>query len=412
MVKFWGAEGITAHREISLGGDPHLQRSGKKQRPEAIDRKEEMGGEEFSELIWSIYDTALDPGAWPVMLNRLADVLSAQCSFIGSHNSSTNAAAMTAPRIDPHYLSSFTEYWVGRDFIWKGGAKLPVGTVMVREMIISRSEFCRTDLYNEWCKPPRLEAAIATNLVVEGSISTVIAAYRPYAKGDFDATETSFFAALIPHLQRAVQLQLRLAGHDGLPESSAEILNRLRQGVLLVDGEARVIFANRAAESILRAGRGLFLGRDGLQAEIRAETPRLRRIIADCVAPCHRAGGRLRLSREDSIPLTVLAVPHRARFTWMDVARPRAILFVTDPEATVDLRRQWLGEDFELTPAEAAVTAEVLEADGLQAAAVRLGISLATARTHLAHVFDKTGTRRQAQLVRLLLQRQPGVCEG
>jgi DNA-binding CsgD family transcriptional regulator len=32
---------------------------------------------------------------------------------------------------------------------------------------------------------------------------------------------------------------------------------------------------------------------------------------------------------------------------------------------------------------------------------------LATVRTHLAHVFDKTGTRRQAELVRLILQSRP-----
>jgi DNA-binding CsgD family transcriptional regulator len=75
------------------------------------------------------------------------------------------------------------------------------------------------------------------------------------------------------------------------------------------------------------------------------------------------------------------------------------------------VRRQWLREDFGLTRAEAAVAIDVLKADGLQAAAGRLGISLATARTHLAHVFDKTGTRRQAELVRLLLQSQPPVRE-
>jgi len=204
-------------------------------------------------------------------------------------------------------------------------SRMTVGAIMVREMIVSRSEFCRTDLYNEWCKPQRMEAAIATNLLVEGPISTVIAAYRPYSGGDFDATETKLFAALIPHLQRAVQLQLRLAGLDGLPESSAEILNRLGQGVLLVDGSARVIFANRVAERILRAGRGLFLGRDGLRAEIPTETLRLRRIIADCVAPHRRAGGRLRLSREDGIPLTILAVrTGPASRGWMSPVRGRS----------------------------------------------------------------------------------------
>src|SRR5947209_1051100 len=80
------------------------------------------------------------------------------------------------------------------------------------------------------------------------------------------SAKTDYTRALIPHLQRAVQLQLRLAGVDGPPTGSAEILNRLLQGVLLVDAGARVIFANRAAERMLRAGGGLFLGRDGLRA--------------------------------------------------------------------------------------------------------------------------------------------------
>jgi DNA-binding CsgD family transcriptional regulator len=248
----------------------------------------------------------------------------------------------------------------------------------------------------------------------EEALSTVVVAYRPYAKGDFNTTERKLFAALIPHLQRAAQLQLRLAGLDGLPESSAEILNRLSQGVLLVDAEARVIFANRAAESILRAGRGLFLGRDGLRAEIPSETRRLRRIIADCAAPRRElggAGGRLRLSREHGVPLIIVITPHRGRFGWVDVVRPRAILFITDPEATPGVHRQWLREEFGLTPAETAVAVEVLATDGLQAAAGRLGISLETARTHLAHVFGKTGTRRQAELVRLLLRSASAVRE-
>ena len=369
-----------------------------------------MGDEELSELIGSIYEAALDPAVWPVSLNRVADALSAQCSVIGTHNSSTNATAMTAPRTDPEYLRSFTEYWARYAFIWKGGGKLPVGTAMVRELIISRDEFCRTDYYNEWCKPQGVEAAIATNLLVEGPLSTVIAAYRPYANGDFDATETKLFAELIPHLQRAVLLQLHLSGLDGPPEGSAAILNRLLQGVVMVDAEARVIFANRAAEAILRAGRGLFLRRDGLGAEIPGETRRLRRIIAECVAQhpgLAGAGGHLRLSREHRLPLTVLVAPHRSRFGWIDVVRPRAMLFITDPEANAAVRQQALREDFGLTPAEAAVAVEILGADGLQAAARRLGISLATAHTHLAHVFDKTGTRRQAELARLILQSRP-----
>ena len=109
--------------------------------------------------------------------------------------------------------------------------------------------------------------------------------------------------------------------------------------------------------------------------------------------------------------MTVLVAPYHVGLSWIDVVRPRAILFITDPETTADVRRQRLGEDFGLTPAEAAVAAEVVKADGLQAVSGRLGISLETVRTHLAHVFDKTCTRRQAELIRLLLLSQPAVSE-
>ncbi|MBZ9905308.1 LuxR C-terminal-related transcriptional regulator [Mesorhizobium sp. BR115XR7A] len=55
-----------------------------------------------------------------------------------------------------------------------------------------------------------------------------------------------------------------------------------------------------------------------------------------------------------------------------------------------------------LTPAEAAVATAITRGEGLQAVADELGISLTRARTHLQHVFEKTETRRQAELVRLI----------
>ncbi|MBV9078260.1 MAG: helix-turn-helix transcriptional regulator, partial [Methylobacteriaceae bacterium] len=58
---------------------------------------------------------------------------------------------------------------------------------------------------------------------------------------------------------------------------------------------------------------------------------------------------------------------------------------------------------FSLTGAEAAVALDLLSGEGLKASARRLGISLETARTHLRHIFAKTGARRQAELVRLIL---------
>jgi DNA-binding CsgD family transcriptional regulator len=370
---------------------------------------------DLSEFVGLMYDTALDPDAWPTMLNRLADLLAATAgAHFGSYNSKTYVTTNLAPGLDPEYIRIFPEHWAVRDIFWQRGANHPLGAVYMPETFMSREEHCRTNIFKEWYKPNGVEAMMRTNLLIEGPVSTVVTVGRRYSEGDFNTTEIRLFAALIPHLQRAVQLQLRLAGVDGPPTSSAEILNRLLQGVLLVDAGARVMFANRAAERMLRAGGGLLLGCDGLRAEIPAETRLLRQTIANCAEPRDElggAGGRLRLSREHRAPLTVLVTPHRARLTWIDIVRPRAILFITDPEEAAVVRRESLRQDFRLTPAEAGFTREILKADGLQAAANRLGISLTTARTHLAHVFDKTGTRRQAEFVRLILQSQPSIRE-
>jgi DNA-binding CsgD family transcriptional regulator len=63
-----------------------------------------------------------------------------------------------------------------------------------------------------------------------------------------------------------------------------------------------------------------------------------------------------------------------------------------------------LRSKLKLTPSEIRLTFEILKGDGLQAAADRLNITLSTARTHLAHIFEKTNTCRQAELVRCVLE--------
>ena len=363
----------------------------------------------LSELIGSIYDTVVDPSACPTMLNGLADLLGATGGAqVGAYNAKTHSATMLAPRVDPKELPSFSQYWAN---IWRQCDKHPIGDIIVPQMLISHQDRRGTEIFSGSAKqgPERMMGA---TLLTEDSVSTVVSVSRPYSEGEFDPAQTQLFAALIPHLQRAVQLRIRLAALNGPPTSSAEMLNRLPHAVLLVDAGARVIFANQAAARMLGAGNGLSLDRDGLKAETTEDTRRLRRTIADCAEPANElggAGGRLRLSRRDRGPLTMLVIPHRTQVTWIDILRPTAILFITEAEQAAVLRSERFTQDFGLTRAEAVFAVEISKGDGLQAAASRLGVSLTTVRTHLAHVFDKTGTRRQAELVRLILQGQPAI---
>lgn len=83
---------------------------------------------------------------------------------------------------------------------------------------------------------------------------------------------------------------------------------------------------------------------------------------------------------------------------------PVAIVTMTDPEIGRRRLAQNLHERFGLTTAEAGLAAEIVKGDGREAAARRRGISVATARSQLSSIFEKTGTHRQAELVHLLLE--------
>jgi len=94
-----------------------------------------------------------------------------------------------------------------------------------------------------------------------------------------------------------------------------------------------------------------------------------------------------------------------AASSWTFSQRAIAIVLVSDPEREIQARVEDLRQRFGFTPAEAVFALEIIKGDGRQATADRLGITVGTARSHLSRIFDKTGVRHQAELVRLLLQK-------
>ena len=61
-----------------------------------------------------------------------------------------------------------------------------------------------------------------------------------------------------------------------------------------------------------------------------------------------------------------------------------------------------ISKTYQLTPAEGRVLLAVAAIGGIPEVASALGISEATAKTHLQHVFEKTRTNRLADLVKLV----------
>lgn len=192
-----------------------------------------------------------------------------------------------------------------------------------------------------------------------------------------------------------------MGGTEGNSELVAA-LHRLAYPVLLVDPDARVLFANRAADAMLAGRDGLRVERAQLSSRRVADNIALHRLIA---ATVQGGGGSLVISRESRPSSIVLVLPVRAEpnSVWRQLPRA-AIVFVKDLETPVKLALTCFAEHFGLTPAQVTLAHEIATGDGVGAAAQRLGISYATARTQLLQIFGKTETRRQGQLIRLMME--------
>src|SRR5262249_15128268 len=101
-------------------------------------------------------------------------------------------------------------------------------------------------------------------------------------------------------------------------------------------------------------------------------------------------------------PLVARVIPLTAHRTAaiFDIDRPVAAVFVVDPSAELDSKIRRFATRFGLTPGETRTLKEIVGGSGLPAAAARLKITPATARTHTYRIFEKTGTSRQAELIR------------
>jgi DNA-binding CsgD family transcriptional regulator len=81
----------------------------------------------------------------------------------------------------------------------------------------------------------------------------------------------------------------------------------------------------------------------------------------------------------------------------------KALVMIVDPEHEHEPPKALIRRIFGLTNAEAEVAVRVMRGDGLKPISADLAVSRATVNTHLQHIFDKTDTHRQAEVVRLLL---------
>jgi DNA-binding CsgD family transcriptional regulator len=181
----------------------------------------------------------------------------------------------------------------------------------------------------------------------------------------------------------------------------ADTLDGLDVGLYLVDAGARLIHVNTAGQAMLDACDILREIRGHLAACDPSANQTLQHVFAaagqasETAVPMIGANGQRYVAH--ALPLASGA-RRCAGTTYSAVAA----LFVRKAALTIPPRSEVIGKAFKLTPTELRVLLAIVELGGVPEVAAALGVAGTTVKTHLRHLFEKTGAARQADFVKLV----------
>ena len=367
------------------------------------------------DLVDRIYAAAEAPALWPDALDGIAAATGSAASILYRNMDAREGGVDVAVRISPDAAEAYQQYFHKLD-PWgnssRAAALVKPGAVVDGDELISRADLHTTEYYNDFAKPNGLTRVLAGIISKHDSFASVISLVRDDGATEHGIEDRRLLTALMPHLTRAVQIHRRLLPVSVLDGAAVDALDCLVSGVALLDGSGRTIFINRAAERLLRQRDGLGIEHGCLVASLPQERDALRVLIAQAAQTTAgrslRAGGALPISRPSMRrSYNVLVTPLGRRHTSLHGPEAAVAVFISDPEEAVTSEMAALVRLFRLTPAEARLAAGIATGAPLNDVADALGIGRETARTQLRSVFAKTGTTRQAELVRIITRACP-----
>ena len=221
--------------------------------------------------------------------------------------------------------------------------------------------------------------------------------------------ESERLALLLPHLSRALKLKREYQHIDHERGQAQAILEQFPVGVLLVTDSGHILSANQQALDIIYKSDIVFVQDNELCIHDQALDRRLKECIEQAASPAQETNepqvSSLKVAGEDNaLPVSLLIAPDPYPNIYYDRHSENcAVVFITSRLAGQRISKQSLRVLFGLTPAEARLAALLASGATLEQAAERCFISKNTAKVQLKSIFSKTGTGRQAELVKLIL---------
>jgi len=363
----------------------------------------------LSAVIGNLYDAALDPALWGVVLGEARDFVGGSAAAIFAKDAAATKLTVFHHdgNLDPHFTRVYCERYMALDPANTAHFFSEVGEPMSTVDYIDYAEFLETRLYKEWVRPQGLVDFVSVAIEKSMTSAALFGVFRHERDGIIDANAKHRMRLLAPHVRRAVLIGKAIDLKAAQSASLADALDGLSAAMFLVQANGRIVHANAAAHAMLAASGFLYAA----NARLTVRDVKMHHALMDVLADAGNGDGAVG-ARGVALPLAtrdggaylahVLPLTSGARRQAASAYAAVAAVFVRKAELELPSTPEIIARHYRLTPSELRVLLAVIEVGGVPEVAEALGIADTTVKTHLGSVYGKTGTARQADLVKLV----------
>lgn len=355
-----------------------------------------------------IYECALAPEAWPQVLLEICESIGARTGWIALHQPRlVRSSYPVEVGTDPAWQKKLAEEFVALSPFMGIVHHVRVGEVWSVADVIDYDQFLEGRFYRGWSQPQGIGDTIMGVLTKTPDAFSWLGVCLPVRAG---AAQKDRVAQFLPHVERALRISQILEFRAAQSADLMAAVQGLPTGLVLVDAGMAVRGANPAAEQLM-AETGALAIRQGRLVAARDEAgAQLMQALAACAGSrLDEAGVSVLFAGDEGRPnllvqLTPLPRPH-AQASGEAVAA----LFLSAPSEPKAAPTEAFVRRYRLTPSETRVLLAMLGGQTPRQIAESTGVSLPTVRTHLSHLYAKTETTRQADLVGLFARLTTGL---
>jgi DNA-binding CsgD family transcriptional regulator len=372
-----------------------------------------ISAQALSDTIGAIYDCALEPDHWPEAMQRITELTASAAMGMGiiDHQHKRNVRLYDYGYTEEDMRTYFEKY-AAMNPAFVARLMYPVGEPVTYEMLLGEQELLESRHYKEFLKPRGIRYGATIELLRTAHRSAGTAVTRKEWQSAYGSSDLALLRLLAPHLIRAVTISDVLDLRTLKSEMLEATLDRLAAGVFLTARDGRIVYMNATAERLLKTGNALRVVNKRLSAADPGARPVLAKAIdeaATCETDAGSGGHTLAIpdSEGAGYVATLLPLERGRRQSIIAPFAASVAVFMQSPAEVPLMPGEAFAKLYQLTGGELRVLLVLARGVSAKEAADMLGIGEATVRTHLQRMFSKTGTSRQADLLRLLQSSAP-----